>query len=515
MSDLGGVVMESMERNTGGASTGLARYILTQGVLLGILADAILRRTGAGYGLTLWVVAVALTAAVLWHSRGTRLGREQMAWLGCAVALAGAYAWRDAELLRAANVGGVLISLALFAMVSAAAPAPSVFAARVRDVLAGWLYAARDAAIGVVPLVLRDSELPATLARTTSAGMPVLRAALLTVPILVVFGALLGSADPVFGSVFRLPGVDFETAVSHVMVAGFFAWITSGWMRGALLQAGRRAAPPVTLPFTLRAIDVSAALGTLVLLFALFVGLQARWLFGGADVVLATTGLSLAEYARGGFFELVWVAVLVLPLILVSRAAIGDDPGALRIHRQLSLALLLLLGAIMASAVHRMQLYVGYFGLSVDRLYALVFMGWLALVFMALAATVLRGWPRPFAAVALMSGFLAVGALNVANPEAIVARTNLARQNASTAVDYEYLARLSGDAAPIVASALAVAEPSGPACNAARTLLSRWTNKSASQTRSNIGSHRGRSAVLETLDAEDIRRLCPVPLRSS
>ena len=81
-------------------------------------------------------------------------------------------------------------------------------------------------------------------------------------------------------------------------------------------------------------------------------------------------------------------------------------------------------------------------------------------------------------------------------------------------MDYEYLARVCGVAAAIVASALAEAAPSEPACNAARTLLNQWTTMSASQSESNLGSHRGRSAVLGTLDADDIARLCPVPLRS-
>ena len=45
-----------------------------------------------------------------------------------------------------------------------------------------------------------------------------------------------------------------------------------------------------------------------------------------------------------------------------------------------------------------MRLYVHYYGLTTDRLYTLVFMGWLGSVLVLLAATVLRGRGRLFVA---------------------------------------------------------------------------------------------------------------------
>ena len=52
----------------------------------------------------------------------------------------------------------------------------------------------------------------------------------------------------------------------------------------------------------------------------------------------------------------------------------------------------------MASALGRMGLYVHYYGLSMDRLFATVFMFWLAIVFAWFGVTVLRGRMRDFAA---------------------------------------------------------------------------------------------------------------------
>ena len=88
------------------------------------------------------------------------------------------------------------------------------------------------------------------------------------------------------------------------------------------------------MPITLGSLDVTIVLGGLVALFGLFVSVQIGWLFGGERLVRATTGLGYAQYARHGFFELVWVSLLVLPVLLGSRSALRDDDGtAVRRHR--------------------------------------------------------------------------------------------------------------------------------------------------------------------------------------
>ena len=56
-------------------------------------------------------------------------------------------------------------------------------------------------------------------------------------------------------------------------------------------------------------------LGLLDALFLAFVAVQARYFFGGTQR-LALLELTYAEYARRGFFELLAVAGLVVPLLL-------------------------------------------------------------------------------------------------------------------------------------------------------------------------------------------------------
>jgi len=97
---------------------------------------------------------------------------------------------------------------------------------------------------------------------------------------------------------------------------------------------------------------------------------------------------------------------------------------------------------------------IGAYGLTELRLYTTAFMGWLGMVLAWFAATVLRGRPGRFPRGAVMSGFAVVAALNVLNPDALIARTNLRRAERTGKLDAVYLSRLSADAAPAVAGGL-------------------------------------------------------------
>ncbi len=256
---------------------------------------------------------------------------------------------------------------------------------------------------------------------------------------------------------------------------------------------------------------MTLAFGALNLLFAAFVAVQIGWLFGGAALVLKTTGLSYANYARHGFFELTGVAALLLPVLLTAQALVPtSDLRTLHLYRRLAVPLIVLIGAIMVSAGARMQLYVHYYGISTDRLYATAFMLWLATVFVWFAVTVLRGHPRTFATGLVVSGFAVLLALNFLNPDALAARANLARagatQGGAAGIDLPYVTSLSGDAVPALAAALAApvtlvdTAANHDRCAAAKVLLDRWGTPGRGRltdgwTRWNVGRSRAAHAV--------------------
>jgi hypothetical protein len=209
-----------------------------------------------------------------------------------------------------------------------------------------------------------------------------------------------------------------------------------------------------------------------------------------------TRGLTYAGYARRGFFELVTVAMLVLPRLLLGRWLLPKKLRAEeRIFGLLAGSMVAMLFVIMASAVQRMLLYQSIYGLTELRLYTTAFMGWLALVFLWFLATVLRGQRERFACGALVAGLGVIAALVAMNPDALIVRTNVAHVRAGRALDDGYLAALSADAVPALVRALPELDDARrPAVTLA--LLRRWSQPGGHDWRTwNRARELARSAV--------------------
>ena len=274
--------------------------------------------------------------------------------------------------------------------------------------------------------------------------------ALAAIPVLV-FGSLLASADSLFsdivGSVFRVDAGGFFQVLG---IALLVAWVVIGILRFALGRSPLMAIPRDT-PY-LGTTEVVTVLATLAAMFSLFVGIQFAYLFGGASTIRGTRGLTTAEYYRQGFFQLVVVAALVALLVLVldwwHRSPEGAPHGAVV---ALFETLIALTGVMVVSAIVRLQVYLDAFGISRLRVYTAAFVVWIAAVLVMLAVTVVRGRRERFAPGAIAAAFIVVLGLNVANPDALIARVNIDRHlETGVELDLEYLGTLSDDAVPTI-----------------------------------------------------------------
>jgi len=466
----------------------LAKRVLTAAVLLAATGDALLHDGPLGLAFPLWIGLLGLELKMLaWRGRG-RLRLESAVWLVAAVVCAAGLMWRNADMLRALDLLATAGCLGL-AAVSLHDPAGGALARRLRDSFLSARRQVLEIAAGPLRLVFRDARFGTETGRLARGARPFVSAGVIAVVVVIVFGSLLRSADPIFASIVSLPAVDVSTLIEHLVFAGFLGWIVCGWARGALLDDTPVRAPS-ELPLRLTRLDITVGLGALAFLLAGFIATQLGWFFGGEAFLRARTGLTVSAYARRGFFELVWVTTLAIPLILATRAAIPSDDRALRKrHGMLATWIIALLVAVSVSAVLRLKLYVHFYGLTVERIYPLAFVAWLVFLLFWTAATVLRDRGDRFVAGTLVSAFATLLALNFADPDAIVARTNLDRATRAVAgtdaqaqpLDIAHLASLRGGAVPsAVASLVGSSNATMPAeiklqrCIAARTLLNRW-----------------------------------------
>lgn len=216
--------------------------------------------------------------------------------------------------------------------------------------------------------------------------------------------------------------------------------------------------------FTLGTVETVIILGLVDLLFLSFVIVQVPYLFGGMDLVQNTPDFKLAEYARRGFGELVAVSALVLPMLLLSHWLLRKDGSKVEwLYKILAGIHIVLLFVVMASAVQRLVLLTGElgYGLTTFRFYPMVFMTWLAVVFLWFAFTIFRGARNHFAWGALWSAIVILGATNLMNPDRFIVRTNLALMEQGRDFDAHYNASLSDDAIPELIGSFDKLSPEG------------------------------------------------------
>ncbi len=454
------------------------------GVAADVLAHTVPGRLDVALGLGVLVQAFGVLALA-----GIVPRPDRLAPLGLPLALLGvALIWRDSPTLFALNLLGVGVVAAL---ASAWVRTAGWEAAGLTDYARGAGRLAGGAAGGAAVLVLSDIEWGALPAQSRTRAIRGTAIGLVAaVPVAAVFGGLLMQADPVFDRLMtRTFAVELDRLVSHLSVILLWGWAAGGLLRafsGQDADGGRSAARGGWLGLG----EVGTVLAVIDVLFLAFVAVQFRYLFGGAELVQNLTGMSYSEYARRGFFELVTVAALSLPLLLLADWSLDQgDRSRVRRFRLLAALMLLLLDVMLASALLRMRLYTAEYGLTELRFYTTAFMGWLVLVFGWFAATVLRGRRARFAPGALAGGFLVLLALNLVNPDGLMARTNLARAAAGHSFDAAYAARLSADALPTLLSLLP-ALPPADRCAVSAALRTRWSSELSSGKRWNISVSR-------------------------
>lgn len=452
-----------------------ARTVAAVALGMGILADVLLRYHPWGLNFFLWMAV--LVAALGWLA--TR--RTPATWspetrnlLAIALVFACAVVLRASPLLKAVDVLVIGVTLSIPAL---RATIGSMRRAGITDHAAAAAFSGVSGAFGSFFLIGAADWKQVPGGGWQRRAVPVVRGLLLALPLLLLFGALFASADAAFAAVVaEVFDIDFERVVEHLAIIGFFTWVVGGYLWG--LFSGTRVPTLGEARLgrgSLGVVEVGIVMGLLVALFLSFLGIQARYYFGGEALVETTTGLTYAEYARAGFFELVVVAALVLPVLLAADWLLrAESDGPRRLYRVLAGVQLILLFAVMVSAVQRLLLYQSAYGLTDDRLYALVFMAWLAAVFLWFAASVLRGRRERFAFGALVAGWITVVGLNVMNPDALIVRVNAARVEAGQDFDAAYALSLSEDAVASLVDALPSLRPADR-CVVAEELLDRWS----------------------------------------
>lgn len=396
---------------------------------------------GVGLTLTQWLFAgVSLFAA---RKKGKLRGKSAAGgWFLLVIALALGLCYSvfadDAMRLMNLPVVWTATALALFSL-TGVNPLPALEGRGLRLGLRRFLpsFFTRWA----LPLkTLKNLPRPAKNEKLRGLGV----GALLGLPVVLLAAALLSSADQMFSSLLT-SGFQSLDRIDGSLLLRLLYTLAGGLCLFSFLSAGtgnpfapeepkeRRASPVI----------LSTVLAMLGLVYALFVYVQFRYLFFGSEEAIREIGY--AEYARGGFFQLVLLAILTLLLILPCLS-LGKNSAAVRLLCAFVAALTIVIDY---SAFFRMRLYIQAYGLSVLRVATL----WgMLMILCALAACLLKcAFPAARVCPALTVAALCTWtALNYGNVDRLIARYQVSAYNEGTLTDLDasYLVSLSPDVLP-------------------------------------------------------------------
>ena len=272
---------------------------------------------------------------------------------------------------------------------------------------------------------------------------------LCALPALGILLPLLISSDAAFAGL--MGKLDWDAARKGLLAllpAGFAALLvfsllfTSDRGRDSLRTAPRQGVEPAAVAAFLAAVSAAYVL-YLIAQFAYFTDA-----FRG----LLPKGFTVAEYARRGFFEMCAIVAINLGLIVLAlglcRKEEGRVPGPMK---GLALFLCLFSLVLVATALSKMVLYMGSFGLTRLRVLTSSFMVFLALVVIAKALQLFVK-KVPVAQLAAVLGAAILIVLSLMNVDGMVARYNVDawRSGKLDSLDMDTVCYLGDGAVPVL-----------------------------------------------------------------
>jgi hypothetical protein len=288
--------------------------------------------------------------------------------------------------------------------------------------------------------------------------IPILRGLLIALPIVTFFTLLLASADAIFNQKLAEQFQDFNLleSILRVFIILACAYLLAGIFLHTASQnseetasIGKSLLRRQPLGFT----EAAIVLGSVSVLFLLFVVIQFQYFFGG-QANIGVEGFTYSQYARRGFSELITVAFFSLVLILGLNAVTRRENETQRsVHIGLNTAIVAEVLVMLVSAYQRLMLAIDWHGFSRLRIYPRVFMVWLGILLVAIIVLEILRRERYFALAFVLASLGFAASLTLVNVDASIMSHNLTRLSEGKNLNVPDLSSLSTDALPALVDA--------------------------------------------------------------
>lgn len=416
-------------------------------LVLGLLFDYFFYGKVPGISFPLYVVLIIVGLLAMASFFKKKINKEVLWLLAPLVFFSAMVFIRSSEMLTFLNIAASLLLLLVIAKIS--------FGEKVKNFLIEdyiKIFFLPIKFIRSLFQTLSDLFLSFRAKKDQKVFWQVVRGILMAIPVLFVFLLLFSSADLIFQKyVSDLININIEPEIIFRSILVLIATLVYIGAYSYLFrkQENRIAAQQNSKSHSIGRIESSILLGSVNVLFFIFILVQLTYLFGGEGNISAQ-GFTYAEYARRGFFELITVAVISLLLLLFTEKYITKkETNHVIGFKVLSTALVVQVILIMTSAFTRLSLYEEAYGFTDQRLFSHAFIILLAVVFCLLLYKIYKDkGEKMFAFRVFISIILFLAVMNFLNPDVFIARRNIERFAVTGKLDARYLGRLSSDAIP-------------------------------------------------------------------
>ena len=298
-------------------------------------------------------------------------------------------------------------------------------------------------AVGYInmPFVDRRAEREKTGRSRNSKLMYVLLGCAIALPILVIVLNILSSADPVFAKVIKdiFGKIFFSWDIVKIIL---FAFVIFLFVYGFMVKAGRSDlvanAPRDGQYDSVIGITVTVILTIFYLIFAV---VQIVYLFMNSAGL--PDGMTYAKYARQGFFQLLFVAVVNVCLVLIFSAIFRKSQVL-----NVSLLMMCICTYIMiASSAVRLSMYISEYDLTYLRINTIWALVVTSIVMFGVIVSLF--WSKmPLFRYILMTVVVLFTLYAFIRPGAVIAKYNLAQHHSGRSVDVRYVMNIGSDGVP-------------------------------------------------------------------
>lgn len=287
----------------------------------------------------------------------------------------------------------------------------------------------------------------------------------ISIPCLIVITLLLSAADLVFESKIDVLFNSFENFVSPETVFKIIVGLLCGFYLFGLfyivfegkkeikVEANPEAIEKIELKPQGDVVIINVILISILTIYTIFALIQFKYLFAAAfSAISLPNGLTYAEYARRGFFELLFLSFINIGLILIviylTRDKIyNSNNTSCKIAKALMIYLCAITVLLLISSFYRMMLYNNEFGFTELRLLVTIFLIFESIGLMITFYYIIK---LKFNILAFYSVICLVFYLtiNVINLDYMIAKKNIDMYYEGKDLDVYYLYTLSSDAAP-------------------------------------------------------------------